>query len=53
MALAPTSRAVDAGRARRRLGCPGTDQRGIHRPQGAGCDMGAFELVRQASYAAA
>ena len=23
---------------------PGTDQRGIRRPQGAGCDMGAYEL---------
>ena len=24
--------------------CTGTDQRGISRPQGAGCDIGAFEL---------
>jgi len=25
-------------------GCTGTDQRGIPRPQGTGCDIGAFEL---------
>ncbi len=25
--------------------CPATDQRGVTRPQGAGCDVGAFELV--------
>ena len=25
--------------------CPATDQRGISRPQGAQCDIGAFELV--------
>jgi CSLREA domain-containing protein len=25
--------------------CPPTDQRGITRPQGAGCDLGAFERV--------
>ncbi|MFN8372910.1 MAG: choice-of-anchor Q domain-containing protein [Anaerolineae bacterium] len=25
--------------------CPATDQRGIARPQGAACDIGAFELV--------
>jgi hypothetical protein len=24
--------------------CPGTDQRGVPRPQGAACDIGAFEL---------
>jgi hypothetical protein len=24
--------------------CPATDQRGVVRPQGAGCDIGAFEL---------
>lgn len=28
-------------------GCPATDQRGISRPQGSGCDIGAFELVLQ------
>ncbi len=45
MALDPESPAVDAGPAKKRLGCPKTDQRGIKRPQGAGCDMGAFELT--------
>jgi hypothetical protein len=25
--------------------CPATDQRGVARPQGAGCDVGAYELV--------
>lgn len=25
--------------------CPATDQRGVNRPQGAGCDSGAFERV--------
>ena len=24
--------------------CPATDQRGVARPQGPGCDIGAFEL---------
>lgn len=38
-ALLPGSPAIDAA-----LGnCPGTDQRGISRPQGAFCDLGAFE----------
>jgi len=23
--------------------CPGTDQRGVSRPQGDGCDIGAYE----------
>jgi CSLREA domain-containing protein len=32
------SAALDAG-----AGCPGTDQRGVSRPQGAACDMGAAE----------
>jgi CSLREA domain-containing protein len=44
MALDPASPAVDAGPARKRDGCPKTDQRGVRRPQGAGCDMGAYEL---------
>ena len=26
-------------------GCPSTDQRGISRPQGVACDMGAYEFV--------
>jgi CSLREA domain-containing protein len=44
MALEPGSPAIDqvpAGGA----GCPPTDQRGVARPQGAGCDIGAFELA--------
>src|SRR5438105_15409294 len=39
-ALLPGSPAIDAGAAD---GCPQHDQRGIARPQGAGCDMGAYE----------
>ncbi|WP_433379244.1 choice-of-anchor Q domain-containing protein [Actinoplanes sp. CA-142083] len=39
-ALAVTSPAVDAGDPAR---CPATDQRGVPRPQGARCDIGAFE----------
>ena len=37
-ALLPGSPAIDAG-----AGCPATDQRGVARPQGAACDVGAFE----------
>ena len=40
MALDPASPAVDAGSG----SCPATDERGVARPQGAGCDIGAFEL---------
>ena len=25
--------------------CPATDQRGVDRPQGAACDVGAYEYV--------
>ncbi|HSB00776.1 MAG TPA: choice-of-anchor Q domain-containing protein, partial [Anaerolineales bacterium] len=42
MALLPGSPAIDAGDA---ASCPATDQRGISRPQGGGCDIGAFEYV--------
>jgi len=38
-ALSPTSPARDRGGA-----CPPTDQRGAPRPQGSGCDSGAFEF---------
>lgn len=43
MALNPGSPAIDAGDP----SCPppGTDQRGVNRPQGARCDIGAFEAV--------
>jgi hypothetical protein len=40
MAITPASPAFDAGAT-----CPATDQRGVTRPQGAACDLGAFELV--------
>lgn len=40
-ALPPGSPAVDAGAG----SCPATDQRGTDRPQGLGCDIGAYELV--------
>jgi hypothetical protein len=40
MAIATTSPAFDGAPA---AGCPATDQRGIARPQGVGCDIGAFE----------
>jgi len=42
MALQPGSPAIDAGN---NATCPTTDQRGINRPQGSDCDIGAFELV--------
>ncbi|MBI3170637.1 MAG: sortase [Chloroflexi bacterium] len=37
-ALLAGSPAIDAG-----AGCPATDQRGVARPQGAACDIGAYE----------
>ena len=43
LALEPTSRAVDAIPTSFPF-CSGTDQRGVARPQGAGCDIGAFEF---------
>lgn len=42
LALQPGSPAIGAGT---NGGCPPTDQRGVSRPQGATCDIGAFELV--------
>jgi hypothetical protein len=38
--LQPGSPAIDSGNSN---GCPALDFRGIFRPQGLGCDMGAFE----------
>jgi CSLREA domain-containing protein len=38
--LSAGSRAIDAGAL-----CPATDARGVVRPQGGGCDIGAFELA--------
>jgi hypothetical protein len=40
MALGPGSPAIDAGND---ANCPSTDQRGVTRPQGSHCDMGAYE----------
>jgi CSLREA domain-containing protein len=40
-AIGPTSPANNRGGA----GCQTTDQRGVARPQGAACDMGAYEYV--------
>ena len=40
-ALLPCSPASDTGMAE---GCPATDQRGVARPVGAGCDIGAYEF---------
>jgi hypothetical protein len=42
MALEPGSPAIDAGGA---AGCPATDARGVLRPAGAACDVGAFEVA--------
>src|SRR5262249_52788808 len=41
-ALLSGSPAIDAGDP---ATCPATDQRGVVRPQGPACDIGAFELV--------
>jgi hypothetical protein len=40
MALLTGTPAIDAGSL---ADCPATDQRGVSRPQGAGCDIGSFE----------
>jgi hypothetical protein len=42
MALQAGSAAIDAGGA---AGCPATDARGVLRPAGAACDIGAFEVA--------
>ncbi len=42
-ALLPGSPAIDAGDEF----CPPTDQRGFDRPQGVGCDIGAYEVEGQ------
>jgi hypothetical protein len=48
--LLPGSPAIDAGS----VNCPppDTDQRGVVRPQGAGCDIGAVEFVPEPHQAA-
>jgi hypothetical protein len=45
LALQATSPAIDAIPAGA-PGCGATDQRGIARPQGSGCDIGAYELFQ-------
>lgn len=40
-ALEPGSPAINAGD---NASCPDTDQRGVERPQGANCDIGAYEF---------
>ncbi|HLO31188.1 MAG TPA: choice-of-anchor Q domain-containing protein, partial [Anaerolineales bacterium] len=40
--IVPTSPAVDRADP---LSCPATDQRGVARPQGATCDIGAYEYT--------
>src|SRR5262249_37062439 len=40
LALLGGSPAIDAGDG---VGCPATDARGVARPQGSACDIGAFE----------
>jgi|GEM_PF-6858419 len=42
MAELPGSPTIDAGTNN---GCPSTDQRGVSRPQGSACDIGAFEAA--------
>lgn len=46
IAPAVDSPARDAASA---ASCPATDQRGVSRPQGSGCDIGAYELVPRLS----
>jgi hypothetical protein len=41
-ALKPGSPAIDTAGA---AACPTADARGVHRPVGGGCDMGAFEVA--------
>ena len=42
LSLLPGSPAIDSGDD---FACPPTDQRGVARPQGLACDIGAFELT--------
>ncbi len=46
MALEPGSPAIDAGT---NAGCPATDARGVLRPVGLACDIGAFEVATPAA----
>ena len=49
-AIGEASPARDGGAA---AGCPGSDERGVQRPQGAACDIGAFEFAPPAAVTAA
>jgi CSLREA domain-containing protein len=44
VALSAGSAAIDAVPAKH-AGCPATDQRGVRRPQGRACDIGAYEFA--------
>jgi hypothetical protein len=44
LGLGPGSGAIDQVPATG-AGCPATDQRGVKRPQGSACDIGAFEFA--------
>ncbi|HET9125488.1 MAG TPA: choice-of-anchor Q domain-containing protein [Solirubrobacteraceae bacterium] len=44
MAIGPRSPATNAVPARG-SGCPSTDERGVRRPQGGACDIGAYEFA--------
>ncbi len=46
-ALLSGSPAIDAANQKH---CPQIDQRGVQRPQGAGCDIGAFEFGKAFTY---
>lgn len=46
LALGSGSPAIDAGAD---SGCPATDERGVLRPAGAACDIGAFEVATSAA----
>jgi hypothetical protein len=47
MALLPGGPAIDAGDDG---GCPATDQRGVARPIGSHCDIGAYEALIHSTY---
>ena len=44
ISLAPGSAAIDKVPSTG-AGCPATDERGVHRPVGSGCDIGAYEVA--------
>ena len=48
MALGVGSAAIDAGGVN--AACTTTDQRGVPRPQGSACDMGAYEVTPSVSF---